>query len=270
MEGDKNRIRLGVVLSAGGLRGAAHLGVLRQLLRHGIWPDILAGVSAGAIIAAYYAAVGMTIDEMIHEARTFLGRHLLIHCLALRSPRRLRALLGKFSGTIPRRLLQLEEASFEKLHHGVQGLGIVCHDLVSRRTVYFATGTDDRASLAEAVKASAAIPGLMPSLLVGPLGAELRLVDGGISDSLPVNFALSPGLGATHLIVSDCRRVATGAPSSGNGDTIAYIRPDIQGTGVLRSPRAGLLAAVEQGEAAVTNAIVQRIKSWRPTDSRWR
>jgi len=152
----------------------------------------------------------------------------------------------------------------------VQGLGIVCHDLVSRRTVYFATGRDDRASLAEAVKASAAIPGLMPSLLVGPLGAELRLVDGGISDSLPVNFALSPGLGATHLIVSDCRRVATGAPSSGNGDTIAYIRPDIQGTGVLRSPRAGLLAAVEQGEAAVTNAIVQRIKSWRPTDSRWR
>src|SRR6266511_4131946 len=47
---------------------AAHLGILRELLRHGICPDVLAGVSVGAIIAGYYAAVGMTVDELIDEA----------------------------------------------------------------------------------------------------------------------------------------------------------------------------------------------------------
>ena len=41
-------VRVAVVLSAGGLRGAAHAGVLRQLVRHGIRIDAIVGVSAGA------------------------------------------------------------------------------------------------------------------------------------------------------------------------------------------------------------------------------
>jgi Patatin-like phospholipase len=49
-------VRIGVVLSAGGLRGAAHAGVLRQLVRHGVPLHAIVGVSAGAIVAAYYAA----------------------------------------------------------------------------------------------------------------------------------------------------------------------------------------------------------------------
>ena len=53
------RVRIGIVLSAGGLRGAAHVGVLRQLVRHGIPIDAIVGVSAGAVVGAYDAAVGL-------------------------------------------------------------------------------------------------------------------------------------------------------------------------------------------------------------------
>src|SRR2546423_5187548 len=71
--------RVALVLTAGGLRGAAHVGVLRQLVRHGVRIDAIVGVSAGAVIAAYYAAVGLDLDDLISDAERFRGRHLLTY-----------------------------------------------------------------------------------------------------------------------------------------------------------------------------------------------
>ena len=74
-------LRIGLVLSAGGLRGAAHVGVLRRLVQEGVRIDAIVGVSAGAVIAAYYAAVGLDFDKLIDDAAAFRGRHLLTHSL---------------------------------------------------------------------------------------------------------------------------------------------------------------------------------------------
>src|SRR5665213_2359814 len=46
----------GIVLSGGGARGIAHLGVLHGLNEMDIFPGVISGVSAGAIIGALYAA----------------------------------------------------------------------------------------------------------------------------------------------------------------------------------------------------------------------
>ena len=47
---------LGVALSGGGARGFAHIGALRALAEEGLVPDIIAGVSAGSVVAAFYAS----------------------------------------------------------------------------------------------------------------------------------------------------------------------------------------------------------------------
>lgn len=47
---------LGIAFSGGGARGIAHIGVLKALEEHDIYPDIVSGTSAGAIIATLYAA----------------------------------------------------------------------------------------------------------------------------------------------------------------------------------------------------------------------
>src|SRR4029453_2685568 len=104
--------------SAGGLRGAAHLGVLRRLIRHGVPIAALVGVSAGAIVGAYYAAVGLSLDEMIADARTFRGRHLLTYSVNVHFDYRFEHALKRWCGVIPERLHQLESATFERLHHG--------------------------------------------------------------------------------------------------------------------------------------------------------
>lgn len=56
MEQPKKLYPLGLALSGGGVKGLAHVGVLQYLEERGLEPDILAGTSAGAIIATFYAA----------------------------------------------------------------------------------------------------------------------------------------------------------------------------------------------------------------------
>ena len=56
------RPRIGLVLSGGGARGLAHLGVLRWMDEHHIPVDYVAGTSMGALVGALYAT-GMNADE---------------------------------------------------------------------------------------------------------------------------------------------------------------------------------------------------------------
>jgi NTE family protein len=252
-------IRIGLVLSAGGLRGAAHVGVLRRLVEHGIRIDAMVGVSAGAVIAAYYAAVGLDFDDLIGDAHAFRGRHLLSHSLNVQLGHRFGDRLERWCGVIPSRLQQLEAASFDRLHHGVHRLGIVCHDMRRGGPHYSSTGCDGGLSLGDAVRASASIPVLFPSISVRCGTDLLELSDGGVSDAVPVEFARSPAIGATHVIVSDCRWVGR-IPSS--GPTTAWIRPRMFRTGTLWSPRRGLSSAISDGEAAVTESILNQIRAW--------
>lgn len=57
-------MKIGISLSGGGARGFAHIGVLKALEEYDIFPEVIAGTSAGAIIGALYAA-GKSPDEML-------------------------------------------------------------------------------------------------------------------------------------------------------------------------------------------------------------
>ena len=58
-----DRLRVGLVLGGGGARGAAHIGVLRELERMRIPVDAIAGTSMGAIVGGLYAS-GMSVDDL--------------------------------------------------------------------------------------------------------------------------------------------------------------------------------------------------------------
>ena len=251
--------RIAVVLSAGGLRGAAHLGVLRRLVDLGLPIDVMVGVSAGAIIAGFYAGAGVTIEDMIADAPKFRGRHILMFGLSLRVHRRMRPLCERFAGVIPNRLRQLESGRFDRLHHGVMSLAVVCHDQDANRPHYFSSCQPQGMRLPDVARASACVPGIFQprSFKVG--GADVRLVDGGLSDALPVEFTRST-LASTHMVVSDCRRTALSPPPP--AANLIYIRPNLGDMKSFRSPRASLLAAVAAGEAAVTSAVEDSVRGW--------
>jgi NTE family protein len=62
-------MKLGLVLSGGGARGIAHIGVLKALEEFEIKPDMISGTSSGAIIGAFYAA-GFSIPEITDVIKT--------------------------------------------------------------------------------------------------------------------------------------------------------------------------------------------------------
>jgi NTE family protein len=251
-------VRIGVVLSAGGLRGAAHVGVLRRLVAERIPIDVLVGVSAGAVIAAYYAAAGLSLDELASDAVNFRPHHLLLHGVNVQLRHRFERALASRCGVIPDRLRQLEPAGFDRLHHGVSGLGIGCHDVLTNLPRYFTTGADHGVALHEVVKASASIPMLFPTVPVVCAGGRWLLTDGGVSDPVPIACARRPPLAATRIIVSDCRWIGTRRCVE---EQTVWIRPRLPGTGTIWT-RQGLANAVRQGEAAVTGEMLARIRAW--------
>jgi NTE family protein len=53
------KLKIGIALGAGAARGWSHIGVLLELADHGIYPDVIAGTSIGAVVGGCYAAGGL-------------------------------------------------------------------------------------------------------------------------------------------------------------------------------------------------------------------
>ena len=74
----KKKPVIGLTLSGGGMRGIAHIAVLKALEEYHLKPDIISGTSAGSIVGAFYS-LGKTPDEMMDIVRqtTFFSRSYL-------------------------------------------------------------------------------------------------------------------------------------------------------------------------------------------------
>lgn len=179
-------MRIGLALGGGGARGAAHIGVLRELERLGIRPDLITGTSIGGLVGALYAA-GLTCDDLIKGFReinivsmySFAGS-----APALTGVSKIEHLLESFIG----------RPKFADI--GIP-LAIVTTDLVSRKEVIL-----DEGDLITAVLATIAIPILFP-----PVERDgMMLADGGILNNTPFNIARARG--ATYVIAVDLSKSA--------------------------------------------------------------
>ncbi len=159
---------LGIVLSGGGARALAHIGVLEELWAAGLRFDRVAGVSMGALIAAL-AAMGLNGEEVYSTC---------VRGLVRKNPTRDFTLpaYSFIRGATTRRLLHdvFGERRIEELPHRFFCLSC---DLVSREAVVHRTGR-----LFDAVYPSLALPGVFPPVSDG---RGRLLVDGAVLDNLP-------------------------------------------------------------------------------------
>jgi NTE family protein len=166
------RLKVGLALGGGGLKGYAHLGVLRALERAGLHVDYLAGTSIGGVVGSLYALnhAPDTIADVLDAAAATLMRPVL-STHSLLSNDRLRRFLRA----------QGECVTFGKLHIP---LALVASDIYSGREVVFRAGL-----VWPAVLATIAVPGLFPAQPIGPYG----LVDGGVLNPVPADVARDMG-----------------------------------------------------------------------------
>lgn len=158
----------GLVLSGGGARGFAHIGVIKALSETGVPIDVVGGSSMGAIIAAQFAA-GFDADAMIDlNRRAFSGSDLsdlTVPTVALRKGR----------STVRRLASMFGDRQIEDLP-----VRLFC---VTSDLTHAHARVHDRGPVWLWTRASCSIPGLAPPI---PFNGSL-LVDGGLLNNLPVD-----------------------------------------------------------------------------------
>ncbi len=173
--------KIGLALSGGGARGAAHLGVLKVLEREGIRPDYVVGVSAGSVVGAGYCA-GLSVAKMEESALNLqwskLGR-LVRPRLGFFDSQRLEDYVTEVIGD-----LQFSDLSIP--------FAAVAVDILTSRLVVLKEG-----SVARAVRASCALPGIFTPVERG----DQLLIDGGTINNLPVSVVRE--MGAEYVIAVD-------------------------------------------------------------------
>jgi NTE family protein len=193
---------LSVALGAGGIRGIAHIGVLEVLSERGFHIAEMTGTSVGAIITAFYAAVGMELPELRGLGLDLTSRHLLAWAWLRRMPDSVRRRYAHRAGIIPESLERLARASGKSLYHDVERLGLVCFDIRRQREVMFHNLMNDF-PLEDAARGSASIPGFFPSRRCQANGETYRLVDGGVTNGLPVDHLLREPFRPVQILAVD-------------------------------------------------------------------
>jgi NTE family protein len=218
---------IGLVLSGGGVRGFAHVGILKGLEARGWRPDLVAGASMGGIVAAAYAS-GMSVAEMETES-LYLTR---LRHLARLLDRKI-SMDALIAGD---RILQyfeskLHNAAFDELE---MPLGLMAVDCLTGEQVPLTEGR-----VATAVRATMAFPGVFAPVEIN----GMILVDGGVSDNLPV--CLAREMGATCVVAVDvCPRGAS-----------CTIAGEDDGTSLVPAPR--LMALMQRGVDLVVATLTE-------------
>ncbi|WP_020527221.1 patatin-like phospholipase family protein [Flexithrix dorotheae] len=197
--------KVGLVLSGGGAKGVAHIGILKKLEELDLVPDIITGTSMGALVGGLYASGysseelvdivdGINWDELLSnqtawshiviEEKPYYGRYML----------KLPVDEGKIN--VPAGIIEGQKLSelFNYLTRGVHNINdfeklpisysCVATDVVTGKEVILNKG-----SLAEAMRASMAIPSFFTPVVM----EDYILVDGGLLKNFPVQEAIDMG-----------------------------------------------------------------------------
>lgn len=279
-------IKVGLVLSGGGTKGGAHIGVIRALEENNVKISYVVGTSVGAIIGAMYAT-GLTADE-IETAIAGIDWEDVLRDDPPRSSIPIQVKRGDFDYLVKagigfsdgqlklplgvsqgqkvtqllRRLLQRGEGinGFDKLNIPFRA---VATSLITGDAVVLGRG-----DLALSVRASMSLPGVFSPV-------DIRgqyLVDGGIAANLPIDVARQMGadrviavditspllakkdidsvLGVTQQIINMMTRRNADEQIATLSSRDIIIRPDVKGIDTLDF--ANTLDAMQPGYAATT------------------
>ncbi|RZL15032.1 MAG: patatin, partial [Pedobacter sp.] len=177
-------MKIGIVLSGGGIRGIAHLGVLKAFANAGIEFCQISGTSAGAIAGAFYAA---GIDP--EEGLTIFNKTKL-----WRFVRPALGSLGLINIDLTANILKeyFPENAIEKLK---MPLTIAAVNFSEGKLVYFTKGP-----LIQAIHASSCIPGIFKPIMID----GQMYVDGGVLNNFPVEPLLDK---CDFIIGSSCNHL---------------------------------------------------------------
>jgi len=188
---DQKPYKVGIALSGGGVKGLCHAGVLKALEEVGIKPNVISGVSSGALVGALYSD-GYSPDEIA----------VCFEEISFRNMTKIRLPDGGFFKTdIFQKFLnsKLRARTFEELSIPLR---VVATDLDNGRSVTFNSG-----QLIDPIVASCTFPVLFsPKIING-----IHYVDGGVLKNFPVSTIRKDcekviGINASPLVADEYKQ----------------------------------------------------------------
>ena len=201
----KDKPKIGLVLSGGGAKGLAHIGVIKVLEESGIKPDIITGTSMGSIVGSLYAA-GYSVDELSEinknaDWETLLTDDENLQKVTMLEKRESKKYLFEIpikekKINLPAGLIEGQhlENYFSELfwpltsHENFDSLPVPFHcmsvDIISGKAIEHNSG-----DLVKSIRASMSIPTVFSPVRMD----SMLLVDGGVSRNFPVQEAIDMG-----------------------------------------------------------------------------
>lgn len=170
-----------IVLEGGGLRGAFTSGVLEYFLENNVIFDRVVGVSAGACVGASYISKQIGRNQKVNVEYPSDKRYMgFRHLITTGSYFNMKFVFEE----IPNQLVPFDEQAFYK---NPSEFDVIATSLDNGQSVVFSRKDFKNISLNKALVASSSIP-----MLAKPVNINGKLYfDGGVSDSIPVKYALS-------------------------------------------------------------------------------
>ncbi len=282
------RPKIALVLGGGGARGAAHVGVLRELERQGIKIDLVTGTSIGAIVGGLYCA-GLSVDQIEGKFRkpTIMRNYMTVPLIVSVAARPI-FLLPRLIGIRPydgfyfgNKFRNYYRSCLPKDKQNIEDLNIPFKAM----TTNLMTGEPyplDHGDLARAVQASSAIP-----VLRRPVPFEdVLLVDGAVLINVPVDEARAMGadiviavpvnerlnlekrnyfrrLGSVARRIEKIFLAKGDLPQLSRADIV--IHPQTDGIGILSTSPKDADRASDAGEEAASlamPAIKEKLANW--------
>jgi NTE family protein len=207
--------RFTLVLSGGGLKGLAHVGVFRALEEHGMQPSLVVGSSMGSLIAAAWGA-GLGVREMLKRALEARRKDVFRVAHADMALRRMNAPAVYRREPLEELIHSLvDDRTFDQLP---RSLVINTVDIDSGMQVLWGTPGLTHIRVADAVFASCALPGLFPPREID----GHHYCDGALITNLPVRAAL--GLGQAPVIAVHVGATTTRGGTERAGFASNYVR----------------------------------------------
>jgi len=246
-------VKLALALGGGAARGFAHVGVIKTLESQGIFPDIIVGTSAGAVVGALYAAgnSGFQLQKLAHRLDETKISDWSLPDRGVLKGESLQQFVNEAVGQRPLEALK-------------KPFGAVATDLRSGESIVFRTGNTGMA-----VRASATVPGVFQPVRIG--GREY--VDGGLSSLIPVQAARQ--MGADVVIAVDISAVPGNQPVRSTFDILmqtftimgqSLARYELKEAEVVIRPQVGNVGSTDfqarhdsilEGEKAAQAALPQ-------------
>lgn len=297
---DNSSKKIGLVLSGGGAKGFAHIGVLKVIDSLNIKIDYIAGTSMGAIVGSLYASGysgrqldsifnSLNFDEVINDylprkAKTFYEKD-NSEKYAVSLP------FDEFKLTLPKSLsrgqniynllskLTLHVSEIDQFENLPIPFFCIATDIETGQEVYLDSG-----NLPQVIKASASFPSLF-----APVNIKNRLlVDGGITNNYPIDELKQKGMeiiigvdvqdslvdrknlkSATDILLQVSNLPTINAMIEKSKATDVYVKPNIDGFTVMSFSKGREI--IDRGEAAARlkvddlNTLPKRIKAWENT-----